>query len=236
MKSDQGVLWAISILQLKTKLQIETLKRYKPEKTNIEVYAIYIDSLKEKINTFSNLDLNSNKINNSIMGVEGALASTYFKALNLIIPIPYRFEKRTRRPGLDYFNTTLNYVYGLTYSHIGKAIHASGLDAFCGALHTTPFKESLVFDAIEIFRPIIDRFVIGLCKENSLNEKHFVTKEIGFWLSKDGKKLIIPLYNDYLYTRIKIDNKVTSIKNHMYKQLQRLKTLILNSQDVLDNL
>jgi len=232
MSSEKAIIWAIDQLVLKTNLQIQTLKRYaKDNKFLQESIQPLLASIAENIEKLKHLNLDANKIRNTIMGIEGSIARLYYKAINLLLPSVYQFTKRTRQPGEDYYNTTINYLYGMTYSHITKAIHASGLDAFMGALHTTPYKESLVFDSIEIFRPIIDRLLLHLCKEQLLLDKHFKQVKNGFWLSKEGKKLIIPAYADYLQSRIKIENKVTSIENHIYLSSRKLKILIQNQKD-----
>lgn len=235
MNDSKGILWAKSLLVLKTKLQIETIKRYgcldKKEKNS---YKQCLLDISDKLEHLKTVDLHKNNIQNSLMGYEGVIARVYFKAINTIIPKEYSFLKRSRRPGKDYFNATLNYVYGLTYTHVTKALHAAGLDTFCGALHTTPYKESLVFDCIEPFRPIMDRLLIDLCIAKSIKPNHFTIVKGGFWLSKTGKKLIITNYGHYLKKKIKIDGKITSIKNHIYVYAQQLK-LEINLQDDLPN-
>lgn len=44
------------------------------------------------------------------------------------------------------------------------------------------------------------------------------TETSGFWLSKEGKKIIIPTFNEYLYKRIKIDNQVRRLKDIIYQE------------------
>lgn len=237
MKGKAGVLWAQNMLVLKTKLQLETIKRYKYlDPKNKEIYEKCILDLKNKQIKLKNANINIVNIQNTLMGYEGVIARVYYKAINTIIPKELSFETRSRQPGKDYFNTTLNYIYGLTYSHITKAIHAAGLDTFCGALHTAPYKESLVFDSIEIFRPIMDRLLIDLCINNTLKPVYFKEVVGGFWLSKKGKQLIIPLYSNYLKKRIKLENRISPIKNHMYLQAQKLKATIKLQDNVFNNI
>lgn len=232
MHSEKGLDWAIDQLTLKTNLQVQTLKRFSKENVlfKTELKPI-IEAILEKRDKLNALALKADKIKNTIMGMEGGIARLYYKAINIILPTIYQFNKRTRQPGKDYYNTTINYLYGITYSHVTKAVQASGLDSFVGALHTTPYKESLVFDSIEPIRPIIDRLLLQICKDQLLQDKHFKKVTNGFWLSKDGKKLIIPLYADFLQTRIKINNKVTTIQNHIYLNLRNLKLLIQNTEN-----
>lgn len=235
MNSERGLVWAKSLLIRKTQLQLQTLKRHNClEKHQKENYKQCIVDFTKKLEYLSSIAIKKVAIRNTLMGLEGVIARIYFKAINMIIPNSYHFEKRSRRPGKDYFNTALNYIYGLTYTHITKAIHASGLDTFSGALHTTTYKESLVFDCIEPFRPIIDRLLIDLCINKQILPEHFKAVKGGFWLSKTGKKLIITSYGNYLQKRIKIGSKVTTIKNHMYLNIQKLK-LQINLQDDVPN-
>jgi len=236
MHSKKGLIWVIAQLTLKTNLQLQTLRRFSKEnvlfKTALKPIMVSIIEKREKLNILS---LKTEKIKNTIMGIEGGIAKLYYKAINIILPTIYQFNKRTRQPGKDYYNTTINYLYGITYSHITKAVQAAGLDSFVGALHTTPYKESLVFDSIEPIRPIIDRLLLQICKDKLLQDKHFKKVTNGFWLSKDGKKLIIPLYADFLQTRIKINNKVTTIQNHIYLNARKLKIKIKNQENNVPN-
>ncbi|AMC10201.1 hypothetical protein Lupro_02560 [Lutibacter profundi] len=232
MKSKQSILWVIAQLNLKTDLQLQTLKRATKENNFLkENLNPILQSIIENKDKLQSVTLESPIIKNTIMGIEGSIARIYYKGINYVLPQKYQFTKRSRQPGADYYNTTINYLYGMTYSHITKAIQAAGLDSFMGALHTTPYKESLVFDSIEPFRPIIDRLLLQICKEELLEDKHFKKIANGYWLSREGKKLIIPLYTDYLQSRIKIENKVSSITNHIYLNSRKLKIQIQNQEN-----
>ncbi len=232
MNMPPGLQWAIAQLNLKTNLQLQTLNRLEKENYLIRNELIeVIEKIKIHQKNLNSSNVNNHKIINTLMGLEGVIARYYFKGINLALPKIYRFTKRTRQPAKDYFNATLNYLYGITYSHITRALQAAGLDTFVGALHKTTFKETLVFDAIEPFRPVIDRLVIKMCLEKQLLPKHFKQVNNGFWLSKEGKKLIIPQYASYLQIRIKMENKILSIQNHMYLQARKLKLTIKNYEN-----
>lgn len=222
-----GWQWSIETVLLKISLQIQTLKRLCKEKPSIkpEVNDILeaMAALKTKI---ENMEPTS-QMNNTLMALEGQVARHYYTALNIYLPSRYRFAKRSRRPIEDYFNATLNYIYGITYGHITKALHAARLDTFTGGLHTTPYKETLVFDCIEPFRPIMDRLLLQLCNDQLLADIHFKAVSHGFWLSKEGKRLVLTAYADHLASRIKLNQKVLSIENHIYHFARNLKNTIL---------
>jgi CRISPR-associated protein Cas1 len=111
-------------------------------------------------------------------------------------------EKRTRRPAEDPLNALINYGYGMLYGEVESATLTAGLDPHIGFLHRDEYgKPSFVFDAIEPFRPWVDRLiaelVIGGKLQNSWFEQTTAKKEggaIGILLSKPGKKEFIPAW------------------------------------------
>lgn len=228
----EGQTWILDQLILKTNLQVQTLKRAAKETPSIaKKLKVIIESIETKKLNLKDFKLNNSFNRNAIMGVEGGIARAYFKAINLILPVEFQFIKRSRRPAKDNFNASLNYLYGMTYGQVTKAIKASGLDVYVGVLHITNYKESLVYDCIEPFRPIIDRLLINLCKQEKLKPNHFIEKNSGIWLGKEGKKVILPAYAELLDQRIKIENRVLSIRNHIYWQSRNLKQKI-NDYDI----
>jgi len=147
--------------------------------------------------------------------------------LQIFLPQEFKFEKRSRRPATDYFNAALNYLYGMTYSIVESGVFAKGLDPFIGYMHTDNYqKTSLVFDLIEPIRPLIDSLLIDLCIEHLLDDTHFIQKQHGFWVNKKGKRILIPAFNEYLYKRLKINNKVRRFKDIIYQESNSLGNLI----------
>ena len=163
----------------------------------------------------------------TLMGLEGSISRYYFKALGSFLPEDFHFEKRSRRPALDYFNACLNYLYGMTYSVVEGGVFAKGLDPFIGFLHTDFYKRtSLVFDLIEPIRPLIDRRLTELILNGELDASHFIPKEQGYWLSKKGKRIVIPSFNAYLNQRIKFRSSTMRLKDHIYGLSNELGNLI----------
>lgn len=235
MHQDEGKNWAKEQLLLKTKEQCTSInrwqKQYYSHKTDLQKLHTIITSYRSKI---KNADNTAVTINETLMGYEGSIAKHYFKAVNLVLPKQYQFKKRSRRPGKDFYNVALNYLYGMTYNEVTKALQSAGLDTFCGTLHKTQFGETLVYDFIEPFRPIIDRLLIEICQNELLTEQHFTAIPKGYKLNKKGKKIILPAYADYMHQRINWQNKVTSIRNHFFLHARRLKQTINNTNYVFD--
>ncbi len=114
---------------------------------------------------------------------------------------------------------------------------AKGLDPMLGVLHTDGYKRtSLVFDLIEPIRPLIDRLWIGMCQEGLLDASHFVKKEQGYWLSKAGKRVLIPSFQDYLYQRVKVESRVRTLKDVIYAVSNELGNLIIGNMAPDENL
>ena len=232
MNSIYGNRWAVEQMLQKTSSQKVTLKRYATtlSPTDYDIMQQNIESMTKFAEKIENINLQLPQFSESIMGIEGNIARLYFKSINLIIPQQYRFEERSRRPGKDYFNTALNYVYGITYGNVSRALHAAGLDTYVGALHKTAYQETLVFDFIESFRPIMDRLIIQMCKDELWLPEMFTPVQGGFLLNRNGKKLLFTHYGKHLHQRIKWKQQVTTIENHMFHEARRLKKLIENSQ------
>ncbi|NLN94580.1 MAG: CRISPR-associated endonuclease Cas1 [Bacteroidales bacterium] len=231
MKSVYGNKWITQQIIQKIKLQSLTIKRWaKILPSTASILEENILKLEDYISVIKLLDAKQINLDKTIMGLEGNTARIYYKSINLIIPEAYRFEKRSRQPGADYFNVVLNYLYGLTYGKVTKALHAAGLDTYVGALHKTAHKETLVFDFIESFRPIVDRLLIDTCNEHLWQPQHFNTIEGGYLINKEGKKLLFTSYSDFIKKRINWKQKVTTIENHMFHEARRLKIEIENTK------
>ena len=213
--------WIISLLKRKSTLQIQTLKQSGKNRTgllpqiekDIVAMADFISSFEAQGNFLLE------DCRNTILGIEGNLSKMYFRNLSALMPVPFQFEKRSRQPALDYFNAALNYLYGMTYSVVESGVFAKGFDPFAGYLHTDDYlKTSLVFDLIEPVRPFIDRLLIEIINAGLLTAAHFEQKQQGYWLNKEGKKVLIPAFNDYLYRRIKSDDKFMRLKDMIFNE------------------
>jgi len=211
--------WVIRLLQIKTNEQIRTLRQLakkRPQHTQIIEHTV-MQMNKIFVQTEDINQQTINKVRQRLMGYEGSISRHYFSGLKLFMPTPFAFDKRSRRPAMDYFNSGLNYLYGMTYSIVESGVFAKGLDPFIGFLHVDFYKRTaLVFDLIEPIRPLIDRILVDLIMTEQLLPDHFIPKGQGYWLNKKGKRIIIPSFNAYLQERIKIGHTVRRFKDHIY--------------------
>ena len=170
-KNDPEILNAgLAMLAAKTGNQASVLKyfaRYRKKQAQHAVHdelartAADIRVLAELIN---GLDPATSGLRSTAMGYEGRAAALYWSSLAQLVPEDLSFPGRRTRNATDAFNQAVNYVYGVLYGEVWKAIVHAGLDPYSGIMHGSERDQgSLVFDLIEEFRaPFGDRLVLGM--------------------------------------------------------------------------
>ena len=136
----------------------------------------------------------------SLRGIEGESANTYFSNFNFMISshvIGFDFNGRSRRPPLDRINALMSFLYSMLTHDARSACEATGLDSAVGFLHRDrPGRPSLALDMIEEFRAFIaDRLVLSLINRKQIQAKDFDVTESGAVLLKDKpRKAILAAY------------------------------------------
>jgi CRISPR-associated protein Cas1 len=122
------------------------------------------DKIFEMSRNISRLDTREASVRAVGMGLEGRSAAIYWNQLSRLIPEDLGFDGRMTLSAHDPVNQCLNYVYGILYGEVWRAISKVGLDPYFGLIHGSLRDQgSLVFDLIEEFRaPFGDRVVIGM--------------------------------------------------------------------------
>ena len=139
----------------------------------------------------------------SLRGLEGMAAATYFSALDGLInddvAPELRFGGRNRRPPLDRFNALLGYGYGLVHSAVMGAVLASGLEPALGFYHKPrSAAHPLVLDLMELFRlPVWDMTLVASINRNQWDiHGDFEVTKAKVWLSERGRKKAISLFEN----------------------------------------
>ena len=102
----------------------------------------------------------------TLMGLEGSIASAWFSLLAASLPERWKFTGRNRRPPRDPVNALLSLGYTLLMSDIRQILISEGLDPAFGFLHQPcPAREALTLDLTECFRAGVDDFVLGLVSQ-----------------------------------------------------------------------
>lgn len=141
----------------------------------------------------------------SFRGLEGIAAKAYFAALPSLLSsrcdplmIP---NGRSKHPPEDRFNAVLSFGYGTLFSLVHRTLLAVGLEPSLGFYHQPrSAAPPLVLDVVEIFRvPLVDIPTIGSVNRGQWDPaSDFTVAADHIWLSDDGRKKAIGLFEDRL--------------------------------------
>lgn len=172
-----------------------------------------ISKIDDNLSKIDNISGNIDDKRFAILSIEGNSSKLYFDSISKLLPSKYKFNGRSFRPAKDYFNTVLNYGYGILYGKMEKAIIIAGLDPYIGILHTDNYnKKSLVFDMIEPYRILVERPIFYQFSRKKIKDDYFKQEKQGFLLNDDGKKYIVPILMEEF-------DKVIRYKNRNIKQI-----------------
>jgi len=136
-------------------------------KTDVDVYKRLVaasDDVRQLARRATEIDPVHAGVRATAMGFEGHAAAIYWTHLALLLPAGIGFRGRVTRDASDPVNQCINYVYGMLYGEVWRALVRAGLDPYFGIMHGSERDHgSLVFDLIEEFRaPFADRVVVAL--------------------------------------------------------------------------
>jgi CRISP-associated protein Cas1 len=138
----------------------------------------------------------------TVRGIEGEAARTYFESMSWLIRADQRpvfmMNGRTRRPPRDRINALLSFIYSLWMNDCRSACEAAGLDPQLGFLHAVrPGRASLALDLMEEFRPFADRLALTLINRGQSKPSDFVEREGGaVMFTSDARKALLVAYQE----------------------------------------
>ena len=221
-----------------TLLQIESLKykiylakeftkgKIKNQLNLLKYFNKYHHNLDEEIH---NIQKNISKLSKlttieSILGIEGICAVSYWQGFKKIIEKNIEFPGRIKQGAKDIVNSMLNYGYAILYHKIQEYLVKAGFNITISYLHDAKNnKPSLIFDMIEEFRFVVDRSVISIINKN---QSIHVDKE-GF-LTNDTKNLLIKTITEKLSTYQTYHSQSLKLSDIIEKQVYLLLKHIKN--------
>lgn len=179
--------WSATLVAAKTRAQINALGKIlteRPDKRRALTRATI--GLENALARVENAEPPSIA---TVLGLEGAAAASYFKALTEVFPPAFGFRARRRRPPPDGVNACLSLGYTLLHFEAVCACHEAGLDPLLGLLHEPAYgRESLAADAIEPFRPHVDVWAWNLLRKRVLTPESFSEDRGAVLLAKAGRQ------------------------------------------------
>ena len=198
----EAIFWVKYWLDKKMNNQLAYIKDLKKHRS--EKYGDYLDDKIERISklieSINALEGNTvGDIADKIRGLEGTAGRLYFEVLSKLLEKNYPFSGRSMRPAKDQFNAFLNYAFGILYGKTEKVLMIAGIDPFVGFLHRDGYNHlSMVYDFIEPYRIYAERVVFGLFSAKKVNKAHTDAITNGYSLNKEGKELLVGMFNKYV--------------------------------------
>lgn len=138
----------------------------------------------------------------SLNGVEGMAARSYFAGFSKMVLGEFGFEGRVKHPATDPVNALLSLGYTLVFNEISSLLDGMGFDPYLGYYHKVEYgRASLASDLQEEFRaPIVDRLTLRLINNRMLCEDDFYKnpKGEGTYLIREAMKKYFAEYEDYM--------------------------------------
>jgi len=182
-QNHKGVNIAKEILKARISSQISLLEKYCLDSSRLNVNFEKIDAENKTID----------QIRSRLTGIEGKCTEQYFKQYWKLFPKCLKPKKREKYKAQSPLNNLLNLGYEILKGEVYKAVLAAHLDPYLGYLHSIQFaKPSLVCDVQEIFRALIEDFLVTY--HQNLEPESFTQKEKRIFLkSKEKLRLILEI-------------------------------------------
>ena len=229
LEDERGIKIARSVILGKIRNQMSNVRYYSKsrrmnELISAKLYELYT-MIKEKYErlqneNFENLEFARKKI----LAYEGECANYYWDGINLALD-DWNFEGRNQRSS-DPVNLSLNICCNLLMGQVWKYTLKFGLDPFMGYLHVDrPGKLSLVFDLMEPFRPMVDRFVVSFLKK--LTPAYFAEK------NRNTTILMLKnqFFSDFMQNRIEYKGRKMQMETVMFYYLQEVVSFLKGNRD-----
>ncbi|HEY9784771.1 MAG TPA: CRISPR-associated endonuclease Cas1 [Candidatus Obscuribacterales bacterium] len=138
----------------------------------------------------------------SIMGIEGHCSKRYFAALGILVPEPFKFEGRSKRPPRDAFNSLLSFGYTLLLYEVFTVLLNKSLQPYMGFMHQPRRGHpALASDLIEEWRSVIvDSLALSLVTGSQIKIDDFQDPGVdgGVYLSRESSKIFIEKFEKKL--------------------------------------
>ncbi len=173
------------------------LRYYNGRGKDVKDYMLSIEEYRKSIDNTATIQ--------ELMGIEGNIRKTYYKAWNIIIDQEINFDKRVMHPPDNMINSLISFVNSLIYTKVLTEIYKTQINPTISYLHEPGTKRfSLALDIAEIFKPLIgDRLIFSLLNRNQITKDSFVEGLNGLQLKKSASQTIVQELDEKLKTTIK---------------------------------
>lgn len=141
----------------------------------------------------------------ALMGTEGRMRETYYRAFNDILDLESPFFKRVKRPPDNLINTLISFGNSLLYTAVLSQIYRTPLNPTISFLHEPGTRRfSLALDVAEIFKPIIvDKMIFKLVNKQMVTERDLLKEPGVAYLKEAARKVIVQEFDGRLRATVK---------------------------------
>lgn len=117
------------------------------------------------IEEVKNLKADTSNVKTKLMSIEGHFSEKYFDQILGLIPESVRPDRRRTFKAYDGINNIFNLGYEILSWKVQHALIKAKLEPYLGFLHSiAKGKPSLICDFMELYRYLVDDFVIQYCR------------------------------------------------------------------------
>jgi CRISPR-associated protein Cas1 len=160
-----------------------------------------------------------------LIHLEGKHGYYYFKQIFQLFPKKVRPDNRRGFKAYDGINNTFNLAYMLLFWKCYRAIIKTHLEPHLGFLHQIKVgRPSLVCDLVELYRHMVDDFLIGYCPK--LEPRDFVARTETY----EGKK------GKRIYLNRSLTNDMTDKLHDYFRRIVRVPRIVRGEKQELETL
>ncbi len=197
----KGVEIAKAIIRAKIQNQISFLEKHGFDSRRLRIVEMISKIDGDKVDD----------IRPKLVAIESRCSKVYFGRLMTMFPDFLLTPKRMRRSAKDPLNNLFNLGYEVLKGEVYRAVIGAHLDPYFGYIHrVAPYQLSLVYDIQDLFRGVIDEFLIDYAQK--LNPSNFEIKGDRMFLKEKQSYLMIKELDKVFEKRIK--HKMMSFGEH----------------------
>lgn len=152
------------------------------EKYSLEVHGSEAERTVDRVETE-----NLKSARRKLVPIEAKYSRRYFRRIFRLFPEKIRPEVRRTFKAYDGVNNIFNLAYEMLSWKVHRALIKAKLEPYLGFLHSLQYgKSSLVCDFMELYRFLIDDFIIQQCRK--YGRRDFIHKPETFSSKKIGKR------------------------------------------------
>ena len=172
------------------RIDFDSLRSERTKSLNEQIKKYGLDVRENVVRVVENIEYDDlRSLRRRLLSVEGKYAEHYFNQIFTLFPKQLRPKRRRTFKAYDGINNTFNLAYMLLFWKCYRALIKAHLEPYLGFLHNIQYgRPSLVCDFVELYRHLVDNFLIEYCQK--LKPKDFKAKT-ETWNKKKSKRIYL---------------------------------------------